>query len=164
MASERKTNQTEPEFLNSWKEISSYMRRGVRTVQRYEVQYALPIRRPAGKSRSAVMATRAEIDAWVAAAPFRDRYELSKSPAKGRSAADVRTMKDAIEEMHKLQHQMTELRAEHHLALNLFMGSLDRLHRALGAAPQASYGASAKGTNLGWNSSSAAGRLAKTVA
>jgi len=59
-----------PEFLNSWKEIANYMGMGVRTVQRYEVLYGLPVRRVNGKrsgNRSMVICTRSEVDAWFAA-------------------------------------------------------------------------------------------------
>jgi hypothetical protein len=51
--------------LSSWKEIASYLNHGVRTVQRWERFYGLPVHRPAGKSRSAVIAVPEEIDAWV---------------------------------------------------------------------------------------------------
>jgi chaperonin cofactor prefoldin len=51
--------------LNSWKEIAEYMGRGVRTVQRYERDLRLPVHRPAGKSRSAVIAFGDEIDQWM---------------------------------------------------------------------------------------------------
>jgi hypothetical protein len=37
--------------LNSWKEIASYMGRGVRTVQRYERELHLPVGRIHGKAR-----------------------------------------------------------------------------------------------------------------
>lgn len=133
MPGEQNTKKTEPEFLNSWKEISSYMGRGVRTLQRYEIQFGLPIRRPSGRSRSAVMATRAELDAWVAASPIRESYQLSNVQGK-RSAIDMTAMKDAMQEMQKLKQQMRELRAEHQLALNLFIDSVHNLHRALNTA------------------------------
>jgi hypothetical protein len=56
-------------ILHSWKEIASYIERGVRTVQRYEVQFGLPVHRPAGSSRSSVMAFCDEIDAWLSRTP-----------------------------------------------------------------------------------------------
>lgn len=52
--------------LNSWKEISNYVNRGVRTVQRWELCFGFPVRRPAGHVRSSVIALRTEIDAWMA--------------------------------------------------------------------------------------------------
>ena len=56
--------------LNSWKEIAEYMGRGVRTVQRYERELRLPVHRPAGKSRSAVIAFADEIDYWMRKTPL----------------------------------------------------------------------------------------------
>ena len=58
-------------ILNSWKEIASYMGRGVRTVQRYEQAYGLPVRRPAGRDRTAVMALSEELDRWLSSSPTR---------------------------------------------------------------------------------------------
>lgn len=55
--------------LNSWKEISAYVGRSVRTVQRWEAELGLPIRRPRGRSRSPVIAMSDEIDAWLRSAP-----------------------------------------------------------------------------------------------
>ena len=51
-------------IVSGWKEIAGHLRRGVRTVQRWE-QYGLPVRRPAGRSRSAVFAISEEIDRWA---------------------------------------------------------------------------------------------------
>lgn len=56
-------------LLNSWKEIAVYMGRSERTVQRWEKRFGLPVRRPAGRSRSAVIALPSEIQAWFRAAP-----------------------------------------------------------------------------------------------
>jgi hypothetical protein len=50
-------------ILNSWKEIASYLGISVRTAQRFE-HFGLPIRRPAGHPRSAVIAMSDEVDAW----------------------------------------------------------------------------------------------------
>jgi hypothetical protein len=47
--------------LNGWKEIASYLGKGVRTVQRWESQFGLPVRRIAGE---VVFALRDEVDAW----------------------------------------------------------------------------------------------------
>ena len=53
------------DVLNSWKEVASYLGRGVRTVQRWEQELSLPVRRPRGKSRSAIIALRSELDEWL---------------------------------------------------------------------------------------------------
>jgi len=64
-------NVNQPHFLNGWKEIANYLGKGVRTAQRYERNFALPVRRPSGRSEGAVMATPGEIDAWLMASTKR---------------------------------------------------------------------------------------------
>ena len=56
----------QPELLTSWKEIAAHLGKGVRTVQRWEEAYGLPVRRPNEKSKGIVHATRAELDQWLA--------------------------------------------------------------------------------------------------
>lgn len=60
--------------LSGWKEIASYLGKGVRTVQRYENHLGLPVRRPSRKMRAAVIATKADLDRWVAAHPSPDGF------------------------------------------------------------------------------------------
>jgi hypothetical protein len=56
------------QILNGWKEISSYTKRSVRTVQRWEARLGLPVYRPALKDRSAVVAFSDELDRWISRA------------------------------------------------------------------------------------------------
>jgi len=51
-------------ILNSWKEIASYLGRGVRTVQRYERENQLPVRRMQ-KSHGSVFALSKDVDTWL---------------------------------------------------------------------------------------------------
>ena len=53
------------DLLNSWKEIASYLGRGVRTVQRWETELQLPVRRPHLRKRTGVTALKSEVDYWV---------------------------------------------------------------------------------------------------
>jgi Tol biopolymer transport system component len=52
--------------LDSWKEIAAYLRRDVRTVQRWEKTEGLPVRRHRHDSLGSVYAYRHELDAWLA--------------------------------------------------------------------------------------------------
>jgi len=63
----------ERKILNSWKEIASYLGKGVRTVQRQESELKLPIRRPAGRDRTAVLAFTDELDEWLERAAIKTR-------------------------------------------------------------------------------------------
>ncbi|HEY6253341.1 MAG TPA: hypothetical protein VI685_25575 [Candidatus Angelobacter sp.] len=56
---------TNGDVLNSWKEIATYVGRGVRTIQRWERELDFPIRRPRGKQRSAVIALKEDLDLWL---------------------------------------------------------------------------------------------------
>jgi hypothetical protein len=58
------------QVLHSWKEIASYLGRGVRTLQRYESNLGLPVHRPLGKARSSVLAFKDEIDRWLKETPL----------------------------------------------------------------------------------------------
>jgi hypothetical protein len=53
--------------LSDWKLIAHYLGTSVRTVQRWERELGLPVRRVHGRPRSCVIAVPAEIDAWVQA-------------------------------------------------------------------------------------------------
>ena len=55
------------EILRSWKEISSYAGASVRTLQRWEKDFRLPIRRIATRKGSVVFAFRADLDTWFRA-------------------------------------------------------------------------------------------------
>jgi predicted DNA-binding transcriptional regulator AlpA len=52
--------------LTCWKDIAKYMGKGVRTVQRWEEEFGLPVRRPTGSNKKAVLARTSDLDAWVA--------------------------------------------------------------------------------------------------
>lgn len=51
--------------LTSWKEVASYIGKSVRTVQRWEAELGLPIRRPNPGDRNVVVAIPAELDRWL---------------------------------------------------------------------------------------------------
>jgi hypothetical protein len=51
--------------LESWGEIASYLRRDIRTVQRWEANYGLPVRRLLIGKQGQVYAYPSELDAWV---------------------------------------------------------------------------------------------------
>jgi hypothetical protein len=65
-----------PERLDSWKEIAQYLGRDERTVQRWEIDCALPVHRTPGRKRGSVFAYPYELDAWHAG-----RDETSQVPA-----------------------------------------------------------------------------------
>lgn len=88
-----------PDRLNGWKDIASYLGRSTRTVQRWERELELPVRRIAAQHGDIVFALRSEIDDWqrrreVSAKPDRDGEAPEPGPRsltpEQRSAATPR--------------------------------------------------------------------------
>src|SRR5215211_3926160 len=70
--------------LDSWKEIAAYLRRGVRTVRRWEREEGLPVHRHVHRVLGSVYAYRLEIDAWQRTA--RDLSRSGPTPQARRTA------------------------------------------------------------------------------
>ena len=124
------TTSSKAPILNGWKEIAEYLDRGLRTVQRYERTLGLPVRRPAGKSNGTVIATKAELDAWVMASPIREAFQLS-SEVDPIVAAQGARLKSGIAEMDRLRRQMIALRAELRTSMELFRNVLSTMRQNL---------------------------------
>jgi hypothetical protein len=104
---------TEPaHVLSGWKDIANYLGKGVRTVQRYEQELALPVRRPAGRSAGSVVATKTELDAWICASPIRETFDRTKPPAVSQCANSAAALKEGIAEMKRLRDEMLALRSK----------------------------------------------------
>jgi Tol biopolymer transport system component len=59
------------ERFTSWKEIAAYLKRDIRTVQRWETSRGLPVHRLPGKARSPIYALKSELDEWWRRTPAR---------------------------------------------------------------------------------------------
>ena len=100
-------------ILNSWKEISNYIGRGVRTVQRWEELYGLPVHRAAGRDRSAVYALSDEVDAWLRLGKMhevpRERRDVTPQAAEQYRQLVERTS-TLIERLRVLRQKSAEIR------------------------------------------------------
>ena len=68
--------------LDSWKEIATYLRRGVRTVRRWERQEGLPVRRHIHGKQATVYAFAPDIDKWL---DGRQTHAVTEGQALARS-------------------------------------------------------------------------------
>src|SRR5216684_2874703 len=91
---------TDEPRLESWGEIAAYLRREIRTVQRWERYQGLPVRRLLIGKLGSVYAFRSELDKW-----FRERQppaesgeEDAEKSANGEIAAHVAVSTDREEE------------------------------------------------------------------
>lgn len=104
-------------ILTGWKEISKYLRFGMRTVQRWESN-GLPVKRVNKRTRSPVVADSEELDAWIL-------HRMQLPPGAPRKLAEnrqrARELRRKAEEIKKeLQARMDVLRktlAESHAKL-----------------------------------------------
>jgi TolB-like protein/Tfp pilus assembly protein PilF len=67
MAANPGTSRNPADRLDSWKEIASYLRRDVRTVQRWEKKEGLPVYRHQHEKLGSVYAYKIELDQWFSA-------------------------------------------------------------------------------------------------
>lgn len=85
------------ELLSSWKEIANYLNCGIRTVQRWESQFGLPVRRLGTKHRSGVMAMRAEVDSWLKTHSLQNQVVTSVAGALVADEGTIRFLQTEIE-------------------------------------------------------------------
>jgi hypothetical protein len=74
--------------LDSWKEIASYLKRDVTTVQRWEKREGMPVHRHLHDKIGSVYASRAELDAWMAGRILRTEQETGKHALPSESAEE----------------------------------------------------------------------------
>jgi hypothetical protein len=113
-------------ILSGWKDIATYLGKGVRTVQRYEEELQLPVRRPAGRTRGSVVATKSELDAWVAASPVREQLPMA-TDSGSRPTPFLAGIAQGLHEMRMLRAQMRELRSEMKVSVSLLQASVVEL-------------------------------------
>ncbi len=99
--------------LTSWKEIAIYLGKGVRTVQRWERDLGLPVRRFDGRAERRVLALCEELDEWVVSRHAQNgggiRAELAKcrleltelNTENERLRREVELLKATLSELHR---------------------------------------------------------------
>ena len=105
--------------LNSWKEIATYLGRGVRTVQRYERELHLPVRRFNGKPHASVVALPGDLDAWL-----RDVALSDPVMPKSRAVATVNAVRTAVAQSRHLRCRCHDLRTTNLRELTILVANL----------------------------------------
>ena len=114
--------------LNSWKEIADYLGRGVRTVQRYEHDLKLPVRRPRGKSRSAVIALTSDLDEWLRNTP---QPALAAPTAKAALPHMAGALHESVREMAQVRNLCHELRSANLEAVRTLCETIQQMQELL---------------------------------
>jgi hypothetical protein len=74
--------------LRSWKEISAYLKKDIRTCQRWEKEFGLPVHRLEGTPKARVYAFADELDRWFEK-KLHEHGPKEKGPARRRRALRV---------------------------------------------------------------------------
>jgi hypothetical protein len=111
------------QIVNGWKEIARHLRTSVRSAQRYEQIAGLPVRRPLHGIRGAVIATTAELDAWINARPLKDAFTLRPVLHQNYVVA-METFRTYLAEHRRLRQELTRGRDELHAVVELVRASL----------------------------------------
>ena len=113
-----------PTILTSWKEIAQYMGKGVRTVQRWEQDFGLPVRRPKGSDKKAVLARPSDLDSWLALR-CGTRVECQRTANPSTNVLLIRSrLSNEIETSRQLRAQHQHVRDEIRSALRVLTEQL----------------------------------------
>src|SRR5205814_3323408 len=98
--------------LDSWKEIASYVKRDVSTVQRWEKREGMPIHRHVHDKRGSVYAFSSELDAWLEnrRAHLQEEEWEHGAEASGGEIAEVRSEVEEVKEGSNGEGQWAKVR------------------------------------------------------
>lgn len=85
------------QVLSSWKEIAAFFGKGVRTVQRWEHELQLPVRRPHGSDKKIVLARTADLARW-----------MGKQPASGHQVA----LQESMERVQRMRDLLLSMQLQ----------------------------------------------------
>jgi hypothetical protein len=122
-AMQSKTHQASQSVLSCWKDIANYMGKGVRTVQRWEQDLALPVRRPrAGGPKGPVTALPTDLDQWLLV-----NWSERRTVDRIRHKTAARVFEANITAENPLIEQSRQLRFQNRLLLADLMQSIENL-------------------------------------
>jgi hypothetical protein len=114
--------------LTCWKDIAQYLGKGVRTVQRWELELELPVKRPnGGGSKGPVAADPTDLDRWLSSRW--SRRSVRKSDGAASAAPEDMLRTQALLQTTQVVGISRKLRAENRALLIELMGALSQLHR-----------------------------------
>jgi hypothetical protein len=125
----KQPDHTELQVLCGWKEIARYLGKGVRTLQRYEHDLSLPVRRLSRNRGGSVMAAKSDLDNWLKLAPtLRESLNSTKQSLQENLRLQIA---QGTREQAQLRTQMTALREELKMSVRRVHESISRLRHQL---------------------------------
>jgi len=99
--------------LNSWKEIATYLGRGVRTVQGWEQELQLPVHRIGRGKRSPVFAVVSELKFWMATSGGRNAFKVGDRQEMPHESNGPRREAQLAARLHQLAQAVAESSVRH---------------------------------------------------
>jgi hypothetical protein len=113
----------QPSVLSSWKDIANYLGKGVRTVQRWERERGLPVRRPNGHTcKSAVLLYRDDADSWMVKQHLSRNVQAQAFWTVDRSTEARSVLQESIRARRQLGQVNRELREDMFASVSLLLG------------------------------------------
>jgi hypothetical protein len=122
-------NSEVPPVLTCWKDIAQYLGKGVRTVQRWEQEFGLPVRRPNGiDHKSPVAAHPDDLDAWLQTRwSARNGRKDQQIQASGNGARSVKELSESIRIARELRSAHLALMTQTSMAIQALVNSCSEL-------------------------------------
>lgn len=114
-------------LLNSWKEIATYLNRGVRTVQRWE-KIGLPVRRVHDGPRAPVVALTDDLDRWIRAT----RMAGVQNRQDAHRLIIHEALAESLQQSRALRSQIASLRESEREAVKRLLGNIASLQSNCG--------------------------------
>jgi hypothetical protein len=105
-------------ILNGWKHISSHIQCSVRTAQRWEAQFGMPVHRPAAKDSAVVVAFTDELETWL------------RRPTEKHQTPDEQRLARLFEDVNNLVADAAELASRTCMLKEQMRQVLPRCHRS----------------------------------
>ena len=94
--------------LNSWKQIATFLGRGVRTVQRWERELQLPVHRIGTGPRSPVYALAMELNFWITTSGAMRSEPAQGAPLRPATGKPVEDSRRLTSKIHTLVREVAE--------------------------------------------------------
>ena len=108
------------ELLQSWKEIANYLRRGVRTVQRWQGM-GLPVRHLGHGRKAPVVADARDLDRWL----HGTQLHGFKTAQPAEHLISRGLLGESIQQAHQLREEMSVLRGSHRASRERLLATLE---------------------------------------
>ena len=117
--------------LTSWKEIATHFNKSVRTVQRWEQQFGLPVRRPDAHNHGIVLAFPSELDTWLRTHVIvrAENGDSAQTMAEVMPTTRTMVLSCSLSDFHATRTKSTALAQQTHELLKKVQLSFDRLKK-----------------------------------